>query len=57
MPRTLADVDADLRAYTEQVHTTTGEDHAIIAAILDALLEERLRLRGPLRPSTVLARR
>jgi hypothetical protein len=59
MPRTTADVDADLavkRAKANTMHELHPE-RAELRAEIDALLEERHRLTRTLRPSHVLARR
>lgn len=54
--RTISQVDAELAAKTRAAHGEIREpDRAELRAEIDALLEERLRLRRPLRPSQVLA--
>jgi hypothetical protein len=58
MPRTIAQVDAELSAKQAKAHTLheLHPERAELRAEINALLEERHRLRT-LRPSQVLARR
>lgn len=57
MPRTLAAVEAELALKTHQARRCADyhPKHAELHEAIDALLEERHRLRTPLRPSQVLA--
>lgn len=55
--RTIAQVDAELGAKTLRARRVAEPDRAEIRAEIDTLLEERHRLRRPVRPSDVLARR